>query len=340
MKLTSILLSMLLLGLTVHAFAQDGNDQNQGGGITVSGDPTQVQVGHDQATTTGGQLVIPDDQQQGPPPAQATQSVRDDAAHQRLDGHDGEIGKLNGDVAGLKADFEAYKAASRNERLAAYMGDNVRLASAQTRKSTARAKLRRKGVSEKTFSEPALFKALEAALKSGKLDGLLKSRLNTWMADEGTTLGRMFAATQKIANLEITLYGDKDNPTDDMAYRLENLEKWAATGQTQPFDPSKNYAAVDSGQTPDPAAPAAGTTPSAPAEKGAVTVPPKGTEPANPPVDQPKDPAEKGKEEAKPSSSLLEKAKTPEGLGTMGLLTLALGCLALPGVRRRITNAR
>ncbi|GEM_PF-2840519 len=307
------LATLLLLGLAVQALAQ--SDQ---GGIIITGDPVQ-QGGdlHQNTTLGGGQIIIPDEQDplRQQPPAQ-NPPMRDEEAHKRLDGHDKEIGAL-------RADLDTFKAEYDSAQRFAVQGDMVRSNQARARAFHARSRLRAKGVSKKVFSEPALFKALEAALKSGKLDNLLKSRLNTWMADPDTTLGRMFTAYQ---DHEKILKGDPNNPNDDVAYRLENLEKWATMSQTQAFEPGHDYRAPAQQSTlTNP--PAAGTTPPAPADKG--TEPQAGPEKQGPPA-----PDGKAK-----SSSLLDKAKTPEGLGTMAFIG-ALGCLALPGVRRRITNAR
>lgn len=334
------LATLLLLGLTVSVFAQEG------GGIVVTGDPTQV-GSHDQNATGGGSIVIPDEgpdplRQQSPPAPTAT---RDETAHKRLDGHDGQVKTLRADVDTLRTDFEAYKTASRQERMAAYQGDNVRLATARVQKSRARTNLRKKGVSENVFSEAKLFKALEAALKSGKLDNLLRNKLNTWMADEGTTLGRMFAQTQKIASMEATLYGEggtKDDPKG-LVGDVRSLQSWA---KAQGYDPSKDYdhATKDFDPTADskPAnPPAAGTTPSAPADKG-TSEPSKGTEQGTnpaPPADKPTDPAaEKAKAGAKPGG--LFERMPGAAVPAAGAMALALGCFAIPGLRRRIASAR
>lgn len=249
MKLTNqTLATLLLLGLAVSGYSQ--------GGIDVTGDPVQV-GGHDQnTTTTGGQIVIPDEQDplRQQPPAHAATS-RDEEAHKRLDG-------LKSDVDALRADFEAYKAASKNERLAAYMGDNVRLTSARAKKSRARTALRKKGVSEKTFSEARLFKALEAALKSGKLDAILLERIDGFIADPKTKLGEMLVATQKIVSLELTLYGEggtKEEPKGGVVTDVQNLKNWAATDPTKPYDPNKVYATPLVSAPPAPTAPTPGS---------------------------------------------------------------------------------
>ena len=295
---------LLVGGFCSSAYAQNGNDQ---GGIVVTGDPAQV-GNHDQGQ--GGTLVIPDEQDppSRPQPAAAHAATgRDEEAHKRLAGHDR-------DIAGLRTGLAAYKEACQQERRFSYRGDKVRVAAARTKKVRARSLLRRKGVSEKAFSDPALFKALEAALKSGKLDGLLKGRLNTWMADPGTTLGRMFAAYQ---DHEKILYGDPNDPNDGLVKQHQEMWAWYEKEQKALGAKPINPPASD---------------PPAPADTG-TSEPPTGTGKPAPPAVQPQ-----GGEKGKAKSTAEENTQTPEKIG-MGLLTVAaLG--AAFGWRRRIANAQ
>ena len=117
--------AFLLGGFCASAYAQGGTDQ---GGITVTGDPTQIL----QSTPPqGGKLVIPDDQQ---PAVQAAQ-VRDEEAHKRLDGHKTQI-------AALRSDLDTFKAEYQQAQRFAVQGDMVRSNQARTRAFHARSRLR------------------------------------------------------------------------------------------------------------------------------------------------------------------------------------------------------
>src|SRR3990167_3628496 len=102
------------------------------------------------------------------------------------------------------------------------------------------------------------------------------------MPDEGTPLGRMFAATQKVAGLEQELYGEggtKDDPKGGVVTDVQNLKNWAATDPSKPYNPNETY---------DPAtttAPSVGdTTPPAPADTKTAKPPKDVREDTNPPA--------------------------------------------------------